>query len=137
MKDFYLEISLVTTILFYFHVYDVFLPLQRTGFEIGAFESYPKSFRDDSIMELPQAGTYQGASDIKEYVKFAYAGTSPYIACCNDYTKRQVKFVGYYNGQCEFVTFYARNFQLLPKHHYCYAIGTIRNGYRTQSIFGF
>ena len=90
------------------------IALQRTGFDIGDFASYPKSFRDDSIMELAQAGMYQGASNIEEYVKFAYAGTSPYVACCNDYIKREVKFVGYENGQCEFVNFLTRNFQLIP-----------------------
>jgi hypothetical protein len=88
--------------------------LQRTGFEIGDFASYPKSFRDDSVMELAQAGAYQGAANIEEYVKFGYAGTSPYVACCNDYIKQKIKFVGYENGQCEFMAFYARNGQLVP-----------------------
>ena len=36
-----------------------------TGFEIGAFESYPKSFRDDSIMELAQAGHIKGHPILK------------------------------------------------------------------------
>jgi hypothetical protein len=90
------------------------LALQRTGFDIGDFASYPNSFRDDSIMELAQAGSYQGAASIEEYVKFAYAGTSPYVACCNDYIKREVKFVGYENGQCQFVNFLTRDFQLTP-----------------------
>ena len=90
------------------------LALQRTGFEFGDFAGYPKTFRDDSIMELAQAGTYQGASNIEEYVKFGYAGFSPYIACCNDYIKQKIKFVGYENGQCEFMAFYARNAELIP-----------------------
>jgi hypothetical protein len=90
------------------------IAVQRTGFEVGDFASYHKSFRDNSIMELAQAGTYQGAASIEEYVKFAYAGTSPFIGCCNDYIKQKLQFVGYENGQCEFLAFYARKAELIP-----------------------
>ena len=90
------------------------LALQRTRFDIGDFTNYPKSFHDDSIVEFAQSGSYQGASNIEEYVKFVYAGFSSYVACCNDYIEQEVKFVGYENGQCEFMAFYTRNGQLIP-----------------------
>ena len=90
------------------------LAVQRLGFDFGDFANYPKFFRDDSIMELAQAGAFQGASDIEEYVKFAYVGTSPYYACCNEFIKQKLKFVGYENGQCEILGLYKRDFELLP-----------------------
>jgi hypothetical protein len=91
-----------------------FIAFQRTGFRMGDFASYPKSLRDDSIMELAQAGSYQGAANIEEYVRFAQAGMSPFVACCNDYVKSRINFVGYENGQCEFVIALNRNFLLVP-----------------------
>jgi hypothetical protein len=91
-----------------------FLALQRTGYNISDFEGYTKLFRDDSIVTLAQAGSYEGASNIEEYVKFAYAGFSPYLECCNNFIEREVKFVGYDNGQCEFLTVFDRNFQFIP-----------------------
>ena len=89
------------------------LALQRTGFDLGNFASYPKSFHDDSTVELAQAGMYQGASNIEEYVKFAYAGYSPYLACCNRVTEKKFRFVGYNNGQCEFLGSFTRSVQFI------------------------
>ena len=91
-----------------------FLAFQRFGFNISDFPSYPKYFRNDSIMELAQAGVYQGAANIEEYVKFVYSDFSPYLSCCNDYIDRQVKFLGYANGQCEFLSIYNGIFETTP-----------------------
>jgi hypothetical protein len=65
-------------------------------------------------MVLAQTGTYQGEPNIEEYVKFLFAGYSPYISCCNDFIKREVNFVGYDNGQCQFVNLLTRNVQFIP-----------------------
>ena len=91
-----------------------FLAFQRFSFDIGDFPSYPKYFRNDSIMELAQAGVYQGTANIEEYVKFLFPGFSPYIACCNDFIERKVKFLGYTNGQCEFLNLLTRNLETIP-----------------------
>ena len=90
------------------------LAFSRLGFDIGDFPSYPKYFRNDSIMELAQAGVYQGTANIEEYVKFLFPGFSPYIACCNDFIERKVKFLGYTNGQCEFLNLLTRNLETIP-----------------------
>jgi hypothetical protein len=36
--------------------------LRQSGFDLYDFANYPKFFRNDSIVELAQAGQYQGAS---------------------------------------------------------------------------
>ena len=38
-------------------------------------DQYPFYFRDDSKMILPQAGEYNGADGIEEYVRFATSST--------------------------------------------------------------
>ena len=48
-------------------------------FNLGRFELYGNWFDNNSSMTLAQAGTYKGAGDIEEYVKFAFP-TSPYIS---------------------------------------------------------
>ena len=42
------------------------------------FELYDTWFDDNSTVSLPQTGVYQGADDIKEYMKFIFV--SPYIS---------------------------------------------------------
>ena len=48
-------------------------------FNLGRFELYGNWFDNSSSMTLAQAGTYKGAHDIEEYVKFVFP-TSPYIS---------------------------------------------------------
>ena len=91
-----------------------FLAFSRLGFDIGDFPSYPKYFRNDSIMELAQAGVYQGTANIEEYVKFAYSDFSPYYTCCNDYIERKIKFLGYADGQCEFLSISNSDYETNP-----------------------
>jgi hypothetical protein len=91
-----------------------FLAAARIQSDLGNFANYPKYFRNDSIMELAQTGIYQGEANIEEYVKFAFAGYSPYVACCNDRVKDTLKFIGYEKGQCKFVNFFTTTMKLLP-----------------------
>jgi hypothetical protein len=65
------------------------LAFRRLGFAIDNFEQYPVYFRDDSIVQLAQAGVYQGATDIEEYVKFAFSGYSPYLLNTSNPVSRQ------------------------------------------------
>ena len=48
-------------------------------FNLRSFELYGNWFDNSSSMTLAQAGTYKGAHDIEEYVKFVFP-TSPYIS---------------------------------------------------------
>jgi hypothetical protein len=82
------------------------LAFRRLGFAIDNFEQYPVYFRDDSIVQLAQAGVYQGATDIEEYVKFAFSGYSPYLLNTSNPVSRQNtlnKVLGYRDGFCEFL----------------------------------
>ena len=60
-------------------------------------------YRDDSVMVLPEAGTYIGESSILEYVKFADENFSPYVKRGPINLGEQQKVIGYDgNGQCEY-----------------------------------
>jgi hypothetical protein len=83
--------------------------LRQSGFDLYDFANYPKFFHNDSIVELAQAGQYQGAASIEEYVKFAFEKYSPYLANTNFTPSRRNtrqttsnKVLGYRDGQCEF-----------------------------------
>jgi hypothetical protein len=77
----------------------------RSGFDINDFAHYPDFFRNDSVVQLAQAGIYQGAHDIEEYIKFVYAAFSPYLAQDDpEKTQIRVKILGYHNGQCEYLS---------------------------------
>lgn len=52
---------------------------QGLQFELFGFDNYPNYFREDSFIQLSQAGTYIGPDAIEEYVRFA-TSTSPFIA---------------------------------------------------------
>lgn len=52
-----------------------FLSLQ---YRTDNFERFPIYFRDDSVYTLAQAGSYVGAEDIEEYVRFG-TKDSPYV----------------------------------------------------------
>jgi hypothetical protein len=105
------------------------LAFRRFDFALANFDNYPQYFRNNSIVQLSQAGIYEGVSDIEEYIKFAYNGYSPYLLTnvSNVLTRRnQVnKVLGYRNGQCEFLSMF-KSFALLnasvtrdvPKFHY-------------------
>mgnify|MGYP005684885491 FL=1 len=47
-------------------------------FDIFKYSDYNKYFDDDSFVRLPQAGVYQGPTDIEEYVRFTDT-SSPFI----------------------------------------------------------
>jgi hypothetical protein len=64
-------------------------------------------------MQLAQAGIYKGADNIEEYVKFAYAGYSPYLSMMK-VNAPQVRFLRYKNGQCEFLSLYKTSLLLDP-----------------------
>ena len=60
-------------------------------------------YRDDSVMILPEAGSYVGESSILEYVKFADENFSPYVKQGPLNLGQQQKVIGYDgNGQCEY-----------------------------------
>lgn len=75
-----------------------------SGFAIGNFDQYPVYFHDDSVVQLAQAGVYEGPSNIEEYIKFAWADYSPYLTFV-DYKMPlpKISFQGYKNGQCQFL----------------------------------
>jgi hypothetical protein len=92
-----------------------FLAFLKSGFDIADFAHYPDFFRDDSVVQLAQAGIYQGANDIEEYVKFAYADYSPYLAQDDPKPQRRVKILGYNsNGQCEYLVIYKSTYFFEP-----------------------
>jgi hypothetical protein len=51
---------------------------QGLGFDLLNYDEYPTYFRDDSVMQLAQAGEYVGPDAIVEYAKFA-APNSAYL----------------------------------------------------------
>jgi hypothetical protein len=50
----------------------------KSGFALEKIDQYPVYFRHDSVVLLAQAGVYHGATNIEEYIKFAFAEYSPY-----------------------------------------------------------
>ena len=46
------------------------------------FDKYPDYFRPSTTFTLPEGGTYTGAEDIEEYVRFA-SSYSPFIEATN------------------------------------------------------
>jgi hypothetical protein len=83
------------------------LAFQRLGFAIDNFDQYPTYFRSDSVVQLAQAGEYQGPKAIEEYLKFAFPGYSPYLLNISSSVARRnskYKVLGYRNGQCEFLS---------------------------------
>lgn len=84
-------------------------------FELTRFELYDTYFRDDSVMVLPQTGTYQGANAIEEYVSF----TSPNSAYLADSVVLESSTrSGGYNfetGQCIFDLALRRRFTPNPR----------------------
>ena len=78
---------------------------QLLGFDLGNFTRYPEFFTENSTMILAEAGTYTGADDIEEYVKFA-SPLSPYIMAQTrlpgDFT---VKGFDPSTGTCSFLAF--------------------------------
>ena len=53
--------------------------IRNLGFNIVDYARYPKFFRNDSFIQLAQAGVYKSPPDIEEYVLFADAQGSPYL----------------------------------------------------------
>jgi hypothetical protein len=80
-----------------------FWALWQTKFDFSNFDRYNQYFRNDSIVELAQAGQYQGAASIQEYVRFAFAGNSPYLLQGDKSQRRfSAQFIDYQNDICEF-----------------------------------
>jgi hypothetical protein len=50
----------------------------RLQFDFVNFDLYPTYFDDDSVATFAQAGSYTGAEDIEEYIKFGVAEFTPY-----------------------------------------------------------
>jgi hypothetical protein len=108
------------------------LAFRRLDFSIGSFDKYPVYFRNDSAIQLAQAGIYQGPKDMEEYIKFVVPGYSPYLNKANLTQSRKYirentlkRVVGYKDGKCEFLLIYKRtmdvnatNTNALPKFNY-------------------
>lgn len=92
-----------------------FWALFKTKLDFSNFERYNQYFRNDSIVELAQAGEYQGAANIQEYVQFAFAGNSPYLLQ-GDTSKRRfsAQFLNHQNGICEFRMLFKFQYVLNP-----------------------
>jgi hypothetical protein len=83
------------------------LAFLKMKFKINNFDQYSRYFRDDSYMHLAQAGIYQGANHMEEYVKFAFAEYSPYTTIDSpDDPPPNNSFLRYQDGQCEFLSLY-------------------------------
>jgi hypothetical protein len=81
------------------------LALYLRRFDISDFASYGKVFRDDSIMELAQTGTYQGKDAIEEYVKFTFPGYNPFFRDAILGTEFEYRYSAYRDGECVFLGF--------------------------------
>lgn len=79
------------------------LAFSKTGFDLVDVSKFPKFFKDDSIMTLAQAGTYEGVASIAEYVSFALS-TSPYFETGPDRQASAFQFTNFdaQNKICEF-----------------------------------
>jgi len=75
------------------------------GFDILDFDTYAKVFRDDSVAQVAQSGSYQGASNIEEYIRFASAETSAYLTRDQEEQTTRSKILGFNSDtkQCEFL----------------------------------
>lgn len=91
------------------------------NFDLMDLDRYDQFFRNDSIMILPQAGTYQGVESIKEYVGFTTSSHSPYFSkdALADYA---FEFKGYdaTTGLCE-ANSYLRNDYVFDETRAAYA----------------
>jgi hypothetical protein len=77
--------------------------LWRTNLDLSNFDRYDDYFRNESVVELAQAGEYQGVASIQEYVKFAFAGSSPYLLQGDTRQRRvSIQFLDYKDDICEF-----------------------------------
>jgi len=76
-------------------------------FDVSNSDDYDKYFNDDSVMQLAQAGSYQGADSIKEYVKYLGADASPVFDIQKILEVENV-WLGYdrENDQCQFLAKY-------------------------------
>jgi hypothetical protein len=81
-----------------------YLAVYFSGFAVEKFDQYSEFFRDDSVVQLAQAGIYEGANSINEYIKFAWADYSPYLTVEGpNNPKPKISFQGYKDGQCKFL----------------------------------
>lgn len=113
-----LAILVPPTSAFFFDLLDripVFFPRLRCslafallGFEFGNFDEYEVFFRDDSVLQLPQAGSFLGALHIEEYAKFSFRDFSPFLTSTDTSAPliTESGFVDYNRetGQCEFIS---------------------------------
>jgi hypothetical protein len=91
------------------------LAFRRLDFSVSSFDKYPIYFRNDSAVQLAQAGIYQGPKDMEEYIKFVVPGYSPYLKKANFTQSRKYirentlqRALGYKDGKCEFLLIYKR-----------------------------
>lgn len=91
-----------------------FFSFAAMNFVVDDLERYPDFFKDDSVMQLPQAGSYIGADGIKEYVGFL-TPISPFIAKLTAKAE-SVSLTGIDTdkGLCEFVVFQQHQFEMEP-----------------------
>ena len=88
----------------------------KTDLDFANFDRYDQYFRNDSVVELAQAGKYVGAANIQEYVQFAFVGeNSPYLLP-GDTSQRQfsIRFLNYQDGLCEFRMLFKFQYVLNP-----------------------
>lgn len=88
---------------------------QLLGFQLTNYDEYPTYFREDSVMELAQAGTYKGLQAIQEYVTFT-APDSTYLTG-GTYVISDMSRLGGYDpktGLCIFDLAVRRRFETDP-----------------------
>jgi hypothetical protein len=90
------------------------LRYKALDFQLTSYDKYDTYFHDDSIMVLAQTGTYTGAENILEYVKFTGAN-SPYLIEADVLDSRKA-FGGYdeATGLCIFDVVLNRRFKPDP-----------------------
>lgn len=71
--------------------------------DLSDFDRFDDFFRDDSVIELAQAGTFTGVNSIREYVGFA-STISPFVSSSVG-LDNLIHVIGYDedSGQCEFL----------------------------------
>jgi hypothetical protein len=92
-----------------------YLAVYLSGFAIEKFDQYHVYFRNDSVVQLAQAGLYEGANNIEEYVKFGFADYSPFLTMEDpNNPKPKISFETYKDGQCQFIALYKKGAYMDP-----------------------
>jgi hypothetical protein len=131
-----MKISMVRILIFIFHLlsflrvdsrfslspvtprFRCLLSFIQLEFDLENFDKYDVYFKNSSVMTLAQTGEYQGPDNIKEYVKFVYAGFSPFFLTGpkGPQYKSEEKYIDYNRrtGECIFIINFIGEYSMNP-----------------------